>query len=394
MSGAGRVLVSCTRDHPVTAPVPELAGHVDRHGAGDIGRLAVQHGVVGCLWTALRASGRAGAPGAAAVAAAHAAAVASHQRAVAELALVDRALRAAGVDYLVLKGPVLAELVYRRPDLRSYVDIDVLVDPVGFAAALAALEAAGCAVYERNWELARDRLLGELRLFTPAGAVLDLHWHVIADRATRAAFPVDLTGVRERARTVRLAGRDVRTLDPADTVVHLALHASLAGGHRLVWLKDLEQVLRAPDAPQWTDLERRAAQWRAGPALALMLLRARRALGVPVPADLPARLVPDAGWRLACRLADLAAPPGRGPGSAQPSIGRIVARAARADGPASRHELARRVAGWARTAVTGARHARDPEHLFDPTDQGSAAYPAGGPVARAAYLDAVARLAG
>lgn len=387
----GRVLIACTRDRPPDQPVPELAGYLDRHGLAQLGPLAVRHGVVGCLWTALRAAGRTDLPGAAAVRAAHAATVAGHLRALADLALVDRALSTAGVGYLVFKGPVLAELVYRRPDLRSYVDVDVLVAPADFAAALAALEAAGCTVYERNWQLVRDRLLGELRLFTPGGLVLDLHWHVIADRSTRSAFRVDLAAVRARARAVRLAGREVCTLDPADTVVHLALHASLAGGHRLIWLKDLEQALLTPDRPEWTELEARAAEWRAGPAVALMLSRARRTLGVAVPPGTVRRLVPDAGWRAVGSAADLVSPLSRGSGSAQASIGRIVARAARADGPASRRELLRRTAGWIGTALNRDRHDRDPERLFDEGDRDSAAYPAGGPAGRAAYLDAVAR---
>jgi hypothetical protein len=125
-----------------------------------------------------------------------------------------------------------------------------------------------------------------------------------------------------------------------------------------------------------------------------MLVRARRALGVPVPAALPRRLAPDAGWRAACRFADLVSPPARGSGSARPSIGRIVARAARADGRASRRELARRVAGRVRTTVTRAGHARDPERLFDPADHESAAYPAGGAAGRAAYLAAISGPAG
>ncbi|HVQ96195.1 MAG TPA: nucleotidyltransferase family protein [Mycobacteriales bacterium] len=389
MGRAGRVLVACTRDRPPNQPVPELAGYVERRGLAELGPLAVRHGVVGCLWTALRTAGLADRPGTAELRAAHSATVAGHLRALADLRLVDRALTAAGVGYLVLKGPVLAGAVYRRPDLRSYVDVDVLVAPAEFAAALAALESAGCAVFERNWQLARDRLLGELRLFTPSGLVLDLHWHVIADRSIRAAFRLDLAAVRGRARTVRLAGRDVRTLDPADTVVHLALHAALAGGHRLIWLKDLEQALLAPDAPQWTELVRRAAEWRAGPATALMLARASRTLGVPVPASVLRRLVPDRRWRMVGRLADVVSPVSRGAGSARPSVGRIVARAARADGPASRHELARRTAGWVGTAITGGRHDRDRDRLFDPDDNESAAFPSGGPTGRAAYLDEV-----
>ncbi|MEN3357058.1 MAG: hypothetical protein V7637_1040 [Mycobacteriales bacterium] len=389
MGSAGRVLIACTRDRPPGEPVPGLGSYLDRHGLTELGPLAIRHGVVGCLWLALRTAGRTDLPGTAELGAAHASTVIGHLRALADLRLVDQALTAAGVGYLVLKGPVLAGLVYRRPDLRSYVDIDLLVAPADFADALAALESAGCTVFERNWQLARDRLLGELRLFTPSGMVLDLHWHVIADRSIRSAFRIDLAVIRARARSVRLAGRDVRTLDPADTIVHLALHAALAGGQRLIWLKDLEQALLAPDAPQWTELVARAAEWRAGPAMALMLARSAGTLGVPVPAGVGQQLAPDRGWRAIGRLADLTSPVSRSPGSARPSAGRIVARAARADGPASRRELARRAAGWIATAVSGGWRDRDRARLFDPDDNESAAFPSGGPAGRAAYLDAV-----
>lgn len=375
------VLIECVREHPIDDPVAGLPRYVARAGVAPLHAAAVRHGVVGCLWTALRASGLADREDAGPTREAYTSAVGRHLRTLSDLELVLDVLGGYGIVPLVLKGPVLAGSVYRRPDLRGYVDLDILVSPAEFPLALPALERAGCTVFERNWPLVRDRGLGALRLTTPAGTVLDLHWHLFYERSVRRAVPVDLAAVRARARTVDLAGRRVRTFDVLDTLVHLAVHAALDGGDRLVWCKDIEQALLYRAVPDWDQLADRAGQWHAAPAVALMLGRARRLLGVPVPPAVLRELAPDPLWRAAVRAAEAltpAAPPGR------PSPARAVARATRADGPASRRELLRRAAH--------SLHGRTRER-FDTFDPESAAFPAGGAVERRAYLDEVRRQA-
>jgi hypothetical protein len=377
--GLRSVLIECVREHPIEDPVPALSRFVARSGVPPLHAAALRHGVIGCLWTALRASGLADRPDAAPTREAYTSAVGRHLRTLSDLELVLDVLGGYGIAPLTLKGPVLAGAVYRRPDLRGYVDLDLLVSPAEFPLALPALERAGCAVFERNWPLVRDRELGALRLTTPAGTVIDLHWHLFYERSVRQAVPVDLAAVRGRARTVELAGRRVRTLDALDTLVHLAVHAALDGGDRLVWCKDIEQALLYRAVPDWDQLALRAEQWHAAPAVALMLGRARRVLGVPVPVAVLRSLASDPVWRGVVLAADLF-PAGAVPG--RPSPARAVARATRADGAASRRELLRR--------ATRSLHGRGREP-FDPLDPESAAYPAGGAVERRAYLDEVRR---
>jgi Uncharacterised nucleotidyltransferase len=375
------VLTECVREHPIDDPVPGLARYVARYGVEPLHASALRHGVIGCLWTALRATGLADRTDASPTREAYTSAVGRHLRTLSDLELVLDVLGGYGVVPLVLKGPVLAGAVYRRPDLRGYVDLDLLVAPPEFSIALLALERAGCTIFERNWPLVRDRGLGALRLTTPAGTVLDLHWHLFYERAVRRAVPVDLGVIRARARSVELAGRRVRTLDGLDTLVHLAVHAALDGGDRLVWCKDIEQALLYRAVPDWDQVADRAQQWHAAPAVALMLGRARRCLGVPVPPTVLRALAPDPVWRTVVRAAELV--PIGVPG--QPSPARAVARATRADGPASRRELVRRAAH--------ALHERSRER-FDTFDPESAAYPAGGAVERRAYLDEVRQQGG
>ena len=90
-----------------------------------------------------------------------------HLLMTAVLERVSRTLDEAGVPHVAIKGPVLAELVYPRPDLREYGDLDLLVPPSAFAAALETLEAGGATLIEQNWQLMHDIGKGELNLVTP-----------------------------------------------------------------------------------------------------------------------------------------------------------------------------------------------------------------------------------
>src|SRR5437763_22581 len=57
-----------------------------------------------------------------------------------EFAVAARALEEAGVPWVVLKGPALAEVVYTPAQMRSYSDLDLLVARDRFRPAVLALE--------------------------------------------------------------------------------------------------------------------------------------------------------------------------------------------------------------------------------------------------------------
>jgi hypothetical protein len=97
-----------------------------------------------------------------------------------------------------------------------------------------------------------------------------------------------------------VGGRSVPTLDPVDTLLHVALHAALSGGDRLIWLKDIERAL-VVEQPPWDDVIERARAWKAGRSVAITLDRARRSLGAPVPEEVLDALFASRLWR---RLSD------------------------------------------------------------------------------------------
>jgi hypothetical protein len=200
----------------------------------------------------------------------------------ADLRSAATALADADVPWIVVKGPALAEVVYASPRHRHYNDLDLLVLPRDLRSAVAALGSAGWELLDRNWDLALDRMTGEVHLAGPHGTMLDLHWSLQNREYRRARLKLDPVTLFARSTTVSLAGTEVRTLSWSDTVVHLALHAAGDGADRMVWLGDVSRVVARRTEP-WSVLVARGREWGAGAATALVLGRTVPELGTPVP---------------------------------------------------------------------------------------------------------------
>ena len=196
-------------------------------------------------------------------------------------ALVELARAFGDLPWVVMKGPVLSSSVYRDPGLRTYGDIDLLIDQRAFPAAVASIEALGYEHLIRNWPLHEWFMASELQMHR--GSVnLDVHWHMVFARWERRFFSIDPAAMLANARLVVVGGHEVPTFDAVDTVLHLGLHASRAGGHRLIWSKDIERALAVlqPDLDALVD---RAHAFGCGPPVGLALERAQRLLGADVP---------------------------------------------------------------------------------------------------------------
>jgi hypothetical protein len=326
----------------VRADDDTLREHVERHGTDRLELAARRHGVEGLLDLALHgidastSSSTASRVGAAI----------HHTRTLALLGQVGEVLDAAGLPYLVVKGPVLAGHHYERPDLRRYVDLDVLVAPVDFPRALDSLVAHGFSVFEDDWSTLREVLAGELRLLR-GDDVVDLHWTLVDDTAARGRCRFPTEPLFAAHRQVVLAGAAVPTTGPVHTVLHVALHAALSGATRLVWLVDLDRVVRR-DEPDWDEVLREAASAAMAAQVGVVLARARRIVGAPVPNEVLRRLVPT-GWRAVVTAGDRWTPVGTARTDA--SAARLLARATRETSGASWAALTRKAA-----SRTGAPH--------------------------------------
>ena len=384
----GDVLVRCLREPDAGAPSQELVdllAAVDLEALVDLGS---QHGVLPLLGVLLRdvdlpqqlsnslKVGRYGQ-------------LIRHQIVMEELQLARAALDGAAIPWIVMKGPVLSEFCYPRPDLRVYGDLDLLVPPASFAAAISALCDAGATLVDRNWPLAHSQMRGELTLTLPRGTVVDLHWHVLNEPEARRWFPLDPAAMVDRRRRIPLGPGEAWTMDPEDTLLHLAVHTLLNGMRRLVWLNDVRMAHRAmrPDHGALLDRARRAGLQLA---LAAVTQRAARLLDAPELDDL-ARVERGAGWLAFLRAVDRLRPP-QAHGTGGLSLAH-VASSTRATGRGSVLALAgsaAREVSWFATDPEHPLRRRGRERATDATAPNPLHVPVGGPVDQRRYLEAVA----
>jgi hypothetical protein len=174
-----------------------------------------------------------------------------------------------------------------------------------------------------------------------------------------------------RSREVSLGPVRTRVLGPADTVVHLAVHAAAAGGHRLLWCADLRAALAA-DVPH-AEVVRVAGEWGAAPAVDLMFLRTRIALGQGAAPDLRPGLGLPLLWRPATVVAERISPSAAtGTGG---SLARLVARSCRHTASATGGAVLGKAVQW---LLSGGRQSAGTTPDLDPSSPGSALHPSGG----------------
>ena len=268
----------------------ELAGRLEpppaRSGWEDLAAAASFHGVHGWLARELRGETRVPGDFQVRLQATGLRVTGNHLRLLAEAAETLRVLEGAGVHSLVLKGPALVERYYEDPGLRSYGDIDVIVRPRDFEAALAALEAAGHRLADRNWEFLVEDLRGQVHLTTPPGSTVELHWHLVNGSRQRRTLRMSPDEMWDAVVPGSLGGAACLTLPAEEELAHLALHAAMHGCNRLVWLLDIAKVTRAAGPLDWDVTARRLERWGFARGGALVLELARRWVDADVPPDL------------------------------------------------------------------------------------------------------------
>lgn len=245
-----------------------------------------------------------------------------HIRATILLAELGRLLP--DLPWATFKGPVLSEAAHPVPGLRGYHDVDVLVDPRDLREVSRRLLAAGWTVADYEDMLRNPRTPGEMHWVSPSGLLVDLHWSMINMAVRRERFAVHTERLLDRRVEVPLGLERAWTLDAADALVHVCLHAALTGANRLLYLLDVEGLSRR--VTDWDEVSARARAWRAEPQVSLVLARAHRVLGTHVPADLDAALGMSRAFGWLTGAVDAISPVVRA--RDEHTLARLVARAA------------------------------------------------------------------
>jgi hypothetical protein len=290
-------------------PSPERAAAV-RDGAAAVDdwdgllRAGRRHRVEGLVHDGLRRAGVMPPPPVASALAAAAAAIAhDNLRFAAEAARLDRMLRAAGVDFLFLKGVTLNLLAYGTLALKRAIDIDMVVDPARYEAAVAAIEAGGYRCIQPREGASRAEILAWVKrakhsIWTNGAVVVELHTAFVD-----SARMLGTVGIGSPRQKVTVPGGIVlETLARDELFAYLAVHGATHAWSRLKWLADLAAFAgREPEALE--ALYRRSIDLGAGRSGAQALLLAHDLLALPLPASLLAELRGDRAVRYLARVA-------------------------------------------------------------------------------------------
>jgi putative nucleotidyltransferase-like protein len=203
-------------------------------------------------------------------------------RASAELGAIVQSLIDAGINSVALKGPAFSEWLYNSSACRAFTDLDILVAPHEFAAAVRTLGALGYRL-PPGISPAAARVVyacrGAWPLERPASFKIDLHWRT-ADR--RFAEPFDAGAICRDATSFLVGGATVRipsaTHAAAVSFVHAAKHAWCG----LEVLLSLAMLMRRTDV-DWDRLMRAARRSGSVTAVVAGARLASELFDVPVP---------------------------------------------------------------------------------------------------------------
>jgi hypothetical protein len=210
-----------------------------------------------------------------------------------ELIRVLDSLDALGIEAIPYKGVALSETYYGDLALRQPGDIDLFVRRNDVARIKTAVCALGFTPHVSIPESAEKNYIAsgyEYSFDSSAGrGLLELQW---ALQPRFYAVDFDMEAVFERAVTVPVAGRTVKTPSPEDLLLILSIHAAKHEWVRLLWLCDIAQILTTADL-NWTRIQHHAEKIGVQRILRITLLLANQLLQVPLPIPIEAAIHAD-----------------------------------------------------------------------------------------------------
>lgn len=212
---------------------------------------------------------------------------------------IERSFERDRIDMVLLKGAAVAPFAYADPSLRPMTDLDIWVRDEDVPRASALLGEIGfrqeAGLPTRPLELQR-RSGGEIPFAFPEGrrGLVELHFSAIQGWWARRTARPDVAGMWNRSEPMGTA-RHARRLATEDAVIQTAFHivVNQFGQRPLRGMLDLAVIARAR-RPDWDVVAERAATWRLGVAIGVVLDLTDRLFGLPGAGSGIARLRPSA----------------------------------------------------------------------------------------------------
>jgi hypothetical protein len=197
----------------------------------------------------------------------------------------------AGVETLLVKGPVLSMQAFGDPGLRPYVDLDLLVRHSSIQRATELMIAAGYQPDVPMSAIRAGKIPGEY-LFTRPDTKLLVELHT--ERTFRyypRSLPIE--ALFERRILVRLDAHDVPALAVEDELVLICIHGAKHFWERLIWIADVAALITRQRNIDWARAALAARDVGAERMLHVGLRLAADVLETPLPVPIAAAVQDD-----------------------------------------------------------------------------------------------------
>ncbi len=171
-----------------------------------------------------------------------------------------------GLEVILLKGMILAELVYNNLALRQMADVDLLVKREDLKIMKNLLLNFGYKQGSEDSVLPRflENFAGEMYLFKDGFPFLDIHTSLCQYERFKGVIKIDESDVWQRRQRLNLDKVQVSILSAEDAVLHLCMHLSISHFfHKLSLFCDLrETIIYYEKTFNWNAFIQRAKDYR------------------------------------------------------------------------------------------------------------------------------------
>lgn len=199
----------------------------------------------------------------------------------AELFRILDLLRQAGIDALVVKGPVLSLRAYGNPAARRYVDLDLLLHHSHIQRAAEILLGANYESRVPADAIRQEKVPGEYLFRRPETSVIfELH----TERTFRYyPRPIPIEKYFQHKTTLPLDGHPVPVLSAEDEFVLISIHGAKHFWERLMWISDIAAMVHNHPELDWECIRQSAKDVGAERMIRVALLLAQHFLRVTIP---------------------------------------------------------------------------------------------------------------
>lgn len=213
-----------------------------------------------------------------------------------ELLRLQPLFAAAAIPMLPFKGPLLSTALYQNLGLRQTSDLDLLVPPEYFQAAIQLLQRSGYQS-KREWTFLNPRretaYIDAWHEYSLTNGCICIDLHQALTPSYFLSREPSFDQLWQNRQMMPLTGQSVWSFGQEDLLIYLTVHGSKECWRALKWICDIAEFVRTYPDTNWSQVIVKAQDLGSERMLLIGFWLAHQLLGLAVPTEIQQRLAAD-----------------------------------------------------------------------------------------------------